>query len=42
MSPFITHHHMKTKYPIENIDLRHKPDRITPKKIKYFKNIALI
>ena len=33
---------MKTKYPIEIIDLRNQADHITPKKIKYFKNTALI
>ena len=27
---------MKTKYPIELIDLRHQPDHITPKKIQLF------
>ena len=27
---------MKTKYPIEIIDLRHQPDHITPKKIQLF------
>ena len=27
---------MKTKYPIEIIDLRHQPDYITPKKIQLF------
>ena len=27
---------MKTKYPIEIIDLRHQPDQITPKKIQIF------
>ena len=25
---------MKTKYPIEIMDLRHQPDHITPKKIQ--------
>ena len=33
---------MKTKYPIEKIDLRHQPYQITPEKFKYFKNMALI
>ena len=27
---------MKTKYPIEIIDLRHQADHITPKKIQLF------
>ena len=27
---------MKTKYPIEIIDLRHQSDQITPKKIQLF------
>ena len=34
MSPFITYPDMKTKYPIEIIDLRHQSDHITPKKIQ--------
>ena len=33
---------MKTKYPIEIIDLRHQPHHITPKKFNSFKKIALI
>ena len=36
MSPFISHPDMKTKYPIEIIDLRHQADHITPKKIQLF------
>ena len=36
MSPFISYPDMKTKYPIEIIDLRHQPDHITPKKIQLF------
>ena len=32
MSPFISYPDMKTKYPIELIDLRHQADHITPKK----------
>ena len=31
MSPFLSYTDMKTKYPIEIIDLRHQPDHITPK-----------
>ena len=33
---------MKTKYPFEIIDLGNQPDHGTPKKINYFKNMALI
>ena len=36
MSPFLSYPVMKTKYPIEIIDLRHQPDHITPKKIQLF------
>ena len=36
LSPFITYPDMKTKYPIEIIDLRHQADHITPKKIQLF------
>ena len=36
MSPFISYPDMKTKYPIEIIDLRHQPDHITPKRIQLF------
>ena len=36
MSPFISYLDMKTKYPIEIIDLRHQSDHITPKKIQLF------
>ena len=36
MSPFISYPDMKTKYPIEVIDLRHQADHITPKKIQLF------
>ena len=31
LNPFISYPDMKTKYPIEIIDLRHQPDHITPK-----------
>ena len=34
LSPFISYTDMKTKYPIEIVDLRHQPDHITPKKIQ--------
>ena len=30
MAPFISYPGMKTKYPIEIIDLRHQPDHISP------------
>ena len=36
MSPFISYPDMKTKYPIEIIDLRHQSDHITAKKIQLF------
>ena len=36
MSPFISYPDMKSKYPIEIIDLRHQADHITPKKIQLF------
>ena len=36
MSPFISYPDMKTKYPIEIIDLRHQSDHITPKKVQLF------
>ena len=37
LNPFILYPHMKTKYPIGIIDLRHQLDHITPKKIQLFK-----
>ena len=36
MSPFISYPDMKTKYPIEIIDLRRQSDHKTPKKIQLF------
>ena len=42
LNPLISYKDMKTKYPIEIIDLRHQPDHITPKKYNYFKNMAMI
>ena len=42
MTPFISYTDMKTKYPIEVIDLRHQPDQITPKKFNSSWNIILI
>ena len=40
MSPFISYPEMKTKYPIEIIDLRHQFDHITPKKIQLFQEYS--
>ena len=34
INPLIFYPDMKTKYPIEIIDLRHQPDHVTPKKIR--------
>ena len=31
---------MKTKYPIEIIDLRHQSDHITPKKLQIFREYS--
>ena len=36
MRPFISYHDMKTKYPIQIIDLRHQTDYISSKKIQVF------
>ena len=36
LQPLISYTDMKTKYPIETIDLRHQSDHITPKKIQLF------
>ena len=36
LSPFISYPDIKTKYPIEIIDLRHQADHIAPKKIQLF------
>ena len=36
LSPFISYTDMKSKYPIEILDLRHQADHITPKKIQLF------
>ena len=36
LNPFISYLDMKTKYPIEIIDLRHQSDHITAKKIQLF------
>ena len=40
MSPYISYLDMKTKYPIEIIDLRHQSDHITPKKIQLFQEYS--
>ena len=32
---------MKTKYPIELVDLRHQSDHIKPKRIQLFKEYGL-
>ena len=42
LNPFKSYPDMKTKYPIRTIELRHQPDHVTPKKIKYLKKTALI
>ena len=42
LSPFISYPDMKTKYPIEILDLRHQSDHITPKKFNYSWNMVLI
>ena len=36
LNPFVSYLDMKTKYPIQVIDLRFQPDLITPKKIHLF------
>ena len=40
LNPLISYPDMKTKYPIEIIDLRHQPDHITPKKIQLFQEFG--
>ena len=42
MTPFISYTDMKTKYPIEVIDLGHQTDHITPKILNYSWNMMLI
>ena len=42
LNPFISYFDMKTKYPIEIIDLRHQSEHITPKKFNYFMNMVQI
>ena len=41
MSPFISCPDMKTKYPIQIIDLRHQSDHITLKKIQLFQEYSV-
>ena len=36
MNPIISYPDMKTKYPVEIIDLGHQTDHISPKKIQLF------
>ena len=36
LNPLISYPDMKTKYPVEIIDLRHQSDPLTPKKIQLF------
>ena len=36
LNPLISYTHMKTKYPIEIIDLRHQSDHVPPKKVQVF------
>ena len=40
MSPFLSYPDMKTKYPIEIIDLRHQTDHISSKKIQLFQEYS--
>ena len=40
MSPFISYPDMKTKYPIEILDLRRQSDHITPKKVQLFQEYS--
>ena len=40
MSPFISYPDMKTKYPIQIVDLRHQFDHISPKKIQLFQEYS--
>ena len=40
MSRFISYPDIKTKYPIEIIDLRHQSDHITPKKIQLIREYS--
>ena len=42
MCPFISYPDMKTKHPIEIIELGNQPDLISPKNFNCFKNIAPI
>ena len=40
MSPFKSYPDMKTKYPIQIVDLRHQTDHITPKKVQLFQEYS--
>ena len=40
MTPFISYPDMKTKYPIEIIDLGHQPDQLSPKKNQLFQEYS--
>ena len=40
MSPFISYPDMKTKYPIEIVDLRHQYDHVSPKEIQLFQEYS--
>ena len=40
MSPFISYTDMKTKYPIEILDLGHRADLISPKKNQLFQEYS--
>ena len=40
MSPVISYPDMKTKYPIQIVDLSHQPDHISPKKIQLFQEYS--
>ena len=40
LSPFISYPDMKTKFPIQIVDLRHQSDHITPKKIQIFQEYS--
>ena len=40
LNPLISYPNLKTKYPIEIIDLRHQLDHITPEKTQHFQENA--
>ena len=41
MNPFISYPDMRTKYPIQIIDLRHQSNHITPQKIQLFQEYSV-